>query len=71
MICNESKRTISTSSELELLRIILEQDTGPCASEDARPPKGWIVRSHIGWRGNEAFLISVWKPLSSRRVLKQ
>ena len=40
------------------------------ASEDAGPQRGWIVRSHIGWGGDEAFFIRVWKPLLSRRVLK-
>ena len=28
------------------------------------------VRSHVGWRGNEVFLIKVRKPLHSRHVLK-
>ena len=28
--------------------------------------KGWIVRSHVGWRGElvSAFFIRVWKPLA-------
>ena len=30
--------------------MVLERDTGQCASEDAGPQGGWIVRSHIGWR---------------------
>ena len=53
MICNGPKWTISASGELRLLQIVLELDTGPCASEDAGPPwwgGGWIVRFHIGWR---------------------
>ena len=29
-----------------------------------------IGRSYIGWRGNEALLIRMWKPLPSRCVLK-
>ena len=28
------------------------------------------MKFHIGWRGNEAFLVRVWKPLPNRRVLK-
>ena len=47
------KRTLYASGELglERLQIILELDTGWCASEDIGPPRGWIVRSHVGWRG--------------------
>ena len=48
MIRNGSKRTISVSSGFGLLQMVLELDTGWCACEDAG---GWIVRSHIGWRG--------------------
>ena len=40
MICNGSKRTIFASSELELLQMVLEFDTGWCASEDARLLRG-------------------------------
>ena len=30
-----------------------EPDNERCVNEDVGPPKGveWIVRSHIGWRG--------------------
>jgi len=34
------------------------------------PKGGWIVRSHIGWEEYKTFFIRVWKPLTSRRVLK-
>ena len=60
------KKTISTSNGLEPLQIVLEPDTGWCASEEAKPrrgwtwgcvpartlgPKwGWIGGSHIDWR---------------------
>ena len=44
------KRTISASGGLGLLQMVSEPDTGWYASEDAGPPKEWIVRSHIGWR---------------------
>ena len=27
------------------------KENGTSVSEDARPRRGWIVRSHIGWRG--------------------
>ena len=36
--------------------MVLESDTGWCASEDARPRRGWIVRSHIDWRGKRSIL---------------
>ena len=39
--------------------MVSELDTGRCASRDVGPSMGWIVRSHIGWRGEEAFLIRV------------
>ena len=44
--------------------MILELDIGRCASEDAGPPKGkggggWIMKSHVDWRGNKTFLIRV------------
>ena len=39
MIRNEVKRTISISNGFELLQIVLEPDTGRCASKDAGPPK--------------------------------
>ena len=69
MIRNGPKRTIS-SSGLGLLQMVSELDTEQCSSEDAGLQGGWIVRSHIDWRGNEAFLIRMWKPLPSRYVLK-
>ena len=47
------KKIISASGGLVLLQMVSEPDTGRCASEDARPPKGWIVRSHIGCRGTK------------------
>ena len=53
-IHNRPKWTISASGELELLQMVSELDTGQCASEDAGPPRGWIVRSHIGWRGEQS-----------------
>ena len=48
---NEPKRTIFASGGLGLLH---ESDIVRCASEDVRPPRGWIVRSHIGWRGEQS-----------------
>ena len=53
VICNGQKQIISTSGGLGLLQIVLELDTGRCANEDLGPSKGWIVRSHIGWRGEQ------------------
>ena len=31
--------------------MVLKPDIERCASEDAGPLRGWIVSSHIGWRG--------------------
>ena len=45
-------------------------ERGTSTSEDAGPERGWIVRSHICWRGEQSIFIRVWKPLPSRRVLK-
>ena len=47
---NGPKWTISASGRLGLLQMVSEPDTIQCANEDAGPLKGWIVRSHIGWR---------------------
>ena len=49
-IRNRPNRTIFASSGLELLQMVSEPDTRLCATEDARPLRGWIVKSHIGWR---------------------
>ena len=51
MIHNRPKRTVFVSGGLGLLQMVLEPDTGLCASEDNGPQEGWIVRSHIDWRG--------------------
>ena len=45
-------------------------DTWWCVNEDAGPERGWILRSHIGWRGEWSILYKGGKPLHSRRVLK-
>ena len=50
-ICNGPKRIISFSCGPGLLQMVSKPDTGRCASEDAGPPRGWIVRSHVGCRG--------------------
>ena len=34
-----------------MLQMVSEPDTRRCASKDADLQRGWIVRSHIGWRG--------------------
>ena len=54
-IRNGPKRTTSASSGLGLLQMVLELDTTQCVSEDADPQRGWIVRSHISWRGERNF----------------
>ena len=43
MIRNESKSTISTTDELELIQMVSNPCFEPCAS-------GWIVRFHVSWR---------------------
>ena len=50
-ICNELKRTISSSVELGLLQMASKPDTEWYASEDAGPPRGINMISHINWRG--------------------
>ena len=40
-------------------------------SKDAGPWREWIVISHIGWGGERNTIIRVWKPLPSRRILRQ
>ena len=56
MICNGSKRTISASGGLGTLQMVSEPDTGRCANEDTGLSRGWIVRSHIGWRRERSIL---------------
>ena len=54
MVYNRPKRTISASGGLRLLRMVLESGTERCASKDAESQEGWIVRSHIDWRGEQS-----------------
>ena len=68
-IRNKPKRTISARGEFGLLQMVSGSNTEWCASEDAGLPRGWIVRSHVGWKGKEPFLTRVCKSLSSIRVL--
>ena len=56
-IYDGSKWIIFASGGLQLLLMVSELDTGWCASGEVGPLRGWIMRSHIGWEGNEAFLI--------------
>ena len=52
MIRNGQKRTISDNGGLglRLLQMISEPNIERCAIKNAGSTKGWIVRSHIGWR---------------------
>ena len=50
------KRTISASGGFGLLQMESEPNTGRCAYKDAEPQRGWIVRSHLGWRGKRSIL---------------
>ena len=54
VICNGPKWTIFASGGHGLLQMILESDTERCVSEDAGSSRGWIVRSYIGWRGEQS-----------------
>ena len=53
-IRNGPKWTISASDGLGLLEMVSEPSTERCASEDVGPQEGWIVRSHIDWRGKRS-----------------
>ena len=50
-IRNELKQTISASCAFGLLQMVSKLGTKRCASEDVGTSKGWVVRSHIDWRG--------------------
>ena len=61
-----AKKTVSASGGLRLLQMVSKPGSGRCTSEEAEPrsgvdkrqcanedagfQRGWIVRSHIGWR---------------------
>ena len=53
-ICNRPKQIIFASGGLGLLQMISVSDTGQYVSDDGRPPRGWIVRSHVSWRGERS-----------------
>ena len=62
---------LSVSSELGLLQMVLESDTGQCASEKAGPSRRVDCEiPHWLEKGTKHFFIRVWKPLPNRRVLK-
>ena len=35
-------------------KMVTEPDIEQSASENAGPPRGWIVKSHLGWRGEQS-----------------
>ena len=37
-------------------QMVSELDNGWCASENVGPQRGWIMRSHVGWRGDRNIL---------------
>jgi len=51
---NELKQITSASGGFGLLQMVLESDIRWCVREDAGFSGGWIVRSHIGWRGERS-----------------
>ena len=53
-IRNGPKRRIFARGGLGLLQMVSELVTGQCASEDAGPQGGWIVRFHVAWRGERS-----------------
>ena len=69
-IRNGLKWIIFTSSGLGLLPMVLEPNTGRCASEDTGPQGGGLWDPALVREGNETIFIRVWKPLPGRRVLK-
>ena len=52
-ICNGPKGTIFTNAEFGWLQMVSEISIKRCASEDAGPCRWWIMRSHVGWRGEQ------------------
>ena len=42
-----------SSNGIGVLQMALELGFERCASEDIGPQREWIVRSHIGWRGEQ------------------
>ena len=55
---------------VDLVGIPHQLEKGTSASEDIGPWTGVDCISHIGWGEDKTPSIKVWKPLSSRRVLK-
>ena len=53
-MCLVMQRTMSASGRFELLQMLLELETERCARKDAGFQVGWIVRSHIDWRGERS-----------------
>ena len=52
-IRNRPKQTISSSGRFGLLQMVSELDIGQCASENVGTLREWIVRSHVGYRGEQ------------------
>ena len=69
-IRNEPKPTISASDGFGLLQIVSKPDIGQCASEDAGPRGGGLWDPTSVGKGNETFLIRVWKLFSNKHILK-
>ena len=45
-------------------------EKGTSVSENIGSRRGWIVRSHIGWGGEQSIIYNVWTPFPSRYILK-
>ena len=39
---------------IQQLQIVLELEIESCAGENDSPQRGWIVRSHVGWKGEQS-----------------
>ena len=50
--------------------MVLEPNTGGVLVRTLGPQRGGLLDLTSVGEGNEAFLVWVWKPLPSRRVLK-
>ena len=53
---NGPKRTIFAINGLGLLQMVSKSVLERCANEDVGSSRGWIVRIHVGWRGERNIL---------------
>ena len=56
----------SNPSNCEILHLL---DRGTSVNEDVGSRRGWILRSHLGWRGEQNILYNGVETSPSKRVL--